>query len=269
MNREQVSVDLMLDRAWREFDLRMLSIGASYTLWGSFKDADDLLSRFCWAKGLQRLLDKRRCLSDSEQEQLEDIRLRAVNASRYRDWARDEDGRPILREILVGYCTAFENALKSVAVSFELASRNGDWDPQFFVTAKELSEVIKMVQGKWKGAGGGRGDLDQRAIRFYRENILQKNPNSARWPFLNPESEENSKWHQAPRQHWLDCESAFRLRNDVVHANGIRGHDRIEVHTESFHPKEELALTTKTIRAVELAFRGILDPIDREGAHRL
>ena len=258
----------MLDRVWRDFDMRLLSVGATYTLWGSLTTVDDLVMRYCEAKNLKSILDRRKRLTEQQQEQLEEIQSRAAGAILFRNWAREDDGRPILRDMLVAYCVAFESAIKAVALAFSLAKQTQDWRLPFFLPPRAIKGAAKKVYEDWDKVGG-RGDLNSRVVSFYRESILVQNPDKKTWPFAAPESDENSEWHLSKRQQWLDIETAFRLRNDIVHSSGVRGHERLDVHNESFHPREELALTTVTIRSVERAFRGVLDPLNPEGIHCL
>lgn len=255
--QEQISVERLVENAWTEFDLRLISIGALYVLWGSFATADELLERFLDAKGERHLLDRREHLSEAEQDRLDDIDFLAREAVQYRDWARDCDAQPILRDALVAYCVALENAFKSVASAFRAVPTSGRLKPQTFVAELDYKNIAKSVQKEWKKLGRQPGAT---ALSFFRDEIFRRNPDPVRWDFQDPESDQGARFGVSASQRWNTVGQAFELRNAIVHADG-RPMSQIEIGKEVFFAGDELKITPATLRVVNLAFKMTLYPI--------
>ena len=260
MGSEQVSVARLIDRAWGDFDMRLTSIRALYVVWGSLNGVDDLVQRFCVAKGEADLLDKRRRRTEQQEDRFYDIQNRAESAVRYFEWARSNEGQPILQDTLVAYVSAFENALKAVAVAFRIAALPEPRQKLHFISNQNFRKVIKDVQDVWRGKAR-RGLEEPTAQSFYQSEIYAKTPDNLPYQFEPSTSEVAPQNLLSPIKHWSQIGEAFYLRNAVVHSNG-RLSKQVELGGEIFWPHDNLRLTTNTLTAVEGCLRRVLAPID-------
>lgn len=250
---EQVSAERLVGLAWSDFDKRMLSISALYVLWGGFSSEDELVQRYLAAKGESALLDKRRRLTSEEEERVGNVRSWASEAARYRDWARGDAGEPILRDAVVAYCAAFENALKSVALAFRLAGdKGGDVGSSHFIAPEELRTLRRDVSTGW---------VKLKAEDFFRQQIVARNPCPDRWPFRDPDPHRPLPNVWATAEHWSVVADAFRLRNSILHSNGYLS-QQLEFGEIALHAGQATALNSIVLGRVRAAFRWLLEPIN-------
>ena len=247
----------LLDNAYKEFTHSVHSVGARIVLWGSFKDSDHLQKNYFSARDKKHLSDARRSkksLSDEEARQKRAVEIFSSMAQEYRDWARQNDKQPILREMLVSYCSAFEACLKNVALVFALAkNKKGDLQKQVFVPGDEFRRTLSDVKENWNASGKDAAVKDgvrSRAEHFFFCHIADVNPDVNLFKFLPMEAEA-----------WRTCHAAFLARNAIVHQLG-RPEKQIEIAGETLHPLWDMDLSTNQLIAVEKAFREIIFPID-------
>lgn len=256
---EQVPIMRLIENAWAEFDMRLLSIGALYVVWSSLTTSEDLVARYFATKGEAPLLDRQKSLSAMERDRYECIERRAKDAIRYREWARQNEGQPILRDALVSYCVAFESTLKAVATAFEYARIDGGANEQAYLQPEVHRRVVRDVERSWRNISERRA-TESTAKAFFRTEVFAKNPNERRWAFNDADSEKYAEGGSSPRQYWNVASEAFVLRNAIVHANG-RLTQRVEIGKEQFYEREDIRLTFMTLDAVHTALRVILYPL--------
>lgn len=248
---EQVALQHLLDSAYEEFQQSLHSGAARFVLWASFKDSVALQRHYFEAKDKKHLLDGRRSpknLTAQEAELKDFVEGAASEAEQYVAWARSLHGQPILREMLVSYCSAFECCLKNLALVLRIAKgkKNG-LSGQVFVPGDEFRRTLREIQGKWSESGErGRS----RAENFFESEIVGNEVSGGRFRFLSMDSPE-----------WLVCRSAFQVRNAVVHQLG-RPSEPISIAGEDLHAGWEIQLSSKQLRAVQRAFLGILSPLN-------
>ena len=248
---EQVALSHLLDNAYIEFKQSVHSAGARFVLWGSFKDAADLQKNYLSAKEKKQLSDARRnakSLSENEVLLKAAVEAAAIEAEEYRSWARQHSAQPILREMLVSYCSAFEACLKNVALVFSLANiKVQSLERQVFVPSDQFRKTLSDVKDKWRASG----DADRsRAECFFSKHIAGCNPDLKRFSFLPSDAHE-----------WRTCHAAFLARNAIVHQLG-RPSVQIVLADEVIHPGWEIDLSLKQLQAVKDAFHTILNPLD-------
>ena len=268
----------MIESAWNELKQRMLSQSALYVLWGSVTSAEDLTERYLTAKGERHLLDQRRHLSESEKDRLENARASAQQAFEYLLWARGESGDPMLRDIVVGYCTAFENALKSVALAFEVAHFHERQKGTVFIPAQDFSSLRRRVQKAWKNCSNFPDGST--AEQFFKAEILAKNPQPKRWVFKSVDDEgpppvvssgagpglkykiDAIQWlrKNSSKANWLTVGTAFKIRHKIVHQNGYID-ERLEIADKSLFEGDDIQLDAAIVRRVHAAFLSLMDPI--------
>lgn len=261
MDHEQVSFERLIAGTWEDFDMRLTSISALYVLWGSLTNSESLATQYCKAKGLGSLLDKRRRLREEDEEKLADIHFLAESAIRYRDWARAREGQPILQDTLVAYCAAFENALKAIATALRLLVESGRRTEFALIPDAKVKEIFKAISVQWKLFSKSRGD-DSTAQDFFKSEILEPSGRLTSFEFSDPMSEQAEPYLLSPKQMWMDVGAAYQLRNLILHSNGRLNAEQIRLRNEVFPFREEMRLTTVTLKAVETALRGILEPIN-------
>lgn len=261
MGHEQVSFERSLVGTWEDFEMRLTSISALYVLWGSLTNSESLATHYCKAKGLDRLLDKSWLLREEDEEEFADIRFRAESAIRYRDWARAREGQPILQDTLVAYCAAFENALKAIATALRLLVESGGRTEFALIPDAKVKEISKAISVQWKLFSRNRGD-DSTAQDFFESEILEPSARLTNFEFSDPTSERAEPYLLSPKQMWMDVGAAYQLRNLILHSNGRLNAEQIQLRNEVFPFRQEMHLTTVTLKAVEAAFRGILEPIN-------
>lgn len=247
---EQVALRLLLDNAYEEFSHTLQSVGARFVLWGSFSSAKELQQHYFLAKGKKHILDARRSKSLSQEDaDLKDlVEGFAGEAEQYAAWVRKHSGQPILGEMLISYCTAFENCLKKVALVFALAEKKKlGLDDQVFVLGEEYKKTLKFVQDQWKPAKGtGQGTAEV----FFESQILNRGAIASQFKLIPMDASE-----------WVTCRSAFQVRNALVHQLGIPT-ELIEIGDESHYPASPMQLTRKEIWAVRQAFLALLRGFD-------
>lgn len=263
MGFEQVSFERLLAGTWEDFDLRLMSISALYVLWGSLTDSEALAAQYCEAKGLRPLLDKRRRLQGEDEEQIAGIRFLAESAIRYRDWARVREGQPILQDTLVVYCAAFENALKAIARALMLLEETGGRAGFALVDDTKFKATSRVVSNRWKKFSRLSGD-ESTAHLFFVSEVLGPSARLTSFGFSDPKSDNALPHALSPKQMWMHVESAYKLRNLILHSNGRLSAEQIQVGSEVFPFREQMRLTTVTLKVVEAALRGILEPINPE-----
>jgi hypothetical protein len=263
MGHEQVSFRRLIAGTWEDFDMRLMSISALYVLWGSLTNSESLATQYCKAKELDRLLDKRRRLPEEDEEKLADIHSLAESAIRYRDWARTREGQPILQDTLVAYCSAFESALKAIARALRLLVESDERTEFALIPDAKVKAISRAVSDQWKQFSKSSGD-DSTARVFFEIEILEPSARRPSFVFADPTSEQAEPYALSPKQMWTDVHSAYQLRNLILHSNGRLNAEQIQLGKEVFPFRQEMHLTTVTLKAVEAAFRGILEPINPE-----
>lgn len=264
---EQFSAERLIDRVWVEFNRKTLSQGAIYVLWSGFETAEELTHRYFIAKGDRGLLDGRRHLSAEDEERVSGIKELADQVVEYRNWARGESGDLLLRDILVGYCSAFENSLKSVALAFSVAAECQGNISIALMSAERLIQLRREVRKSWsKQAWLNRESSRSTAEAFFAEEILRRNPDPNRWPFKNPRTEDPlyfAKYKVSTKDYWADVAEAFKLRNKIVHQNGYLD-EYIEIADRAMHVGEEVQVDVKVVQRVREAFLALLGPLNPE-----
>lgn len=248
---EQVALSHVLDNAYEEFEFSVQSVSARFVLWGSFRDAADLQFNYFEAKDKKHLLDGRRTAKSLRAEELtlkEDVEFAAAEAEKYVAWVRKHGGQPILREMLVSYCTAFENCLKNVALVFALANKKTQGlNGQVFIPGDQYRNALHDIRDRWRAAGSADRS---RAEQFFESEIQRVNVDSDRFKFLPINSPE-----------WDVCRAAYQARNALVHQLG-RPSETIEIDGSPLPAGWEIQLTPKHLLAVQQAFKTILWPLD-------
>lgn len=248
---EQVDLRNFVELAYDEFSKAMLSSGARYLLWGSFASADDLARRWLQAKGHATLSDGRRTersRSKEENDRLEWAHEHALEASKYVEWARDQGGQPILRDALIGYCTAFESCLKNVALAFRIANdKQRGLDDRVFVPSPQFRNALNSIKADWvvcKTPGVFR------ARAFFDQHIVHVNPDPKRYDFTDAKASD-----------WSTCEAAFALRNAIVHQMA-RPSEQVVLGESPFHPGWTIELGPSHLRMIATAMYSLVRPLD-------
>lgn len=239
----------LLTNAYEEFSQSLHSIGARFVLWGSFKNAAELQQHYFLANNKKFLLDGRRTKSLSTEEIVlkELVEYAASEAEEFFTWARSHGRQPLIREILISYCSAFEACLKNVALVLALAkNKKQGLQGQVFVPGDEFRRTLRDIQAKWKNLRGG--DLST-AESFFESEILSAASVASHLKFLPMTAPE-----------WLVCRAAFQARNAVVHQLG-RPTITIEIAGKPLPAGWEIELSTKQVQEVRKAFLQILWPI--------
>jgi hypothetical protein len=202
------------------------------------------------AKDKKHLLDGRRSAKSFSTEEAAlkaTVEFGAAEAEEYIAWVRKHDGQPILREMLISYCTAFENCLKNVALVFSLANKKTQGlNGQVFVPGEQFRNALHDIDDRWRAAGSAEAG---RAEQFFDSEIQRINVDSARFKFLPTNAFE---WHA--------CRAAFQARNALVHSLG-RPFQTIEIDGTPLPAGWEIHLSPKQLSAVEGAFKKILWPL--------
>lgn len=247
---EQVALRLLLDNAYEEFFHTLQSVGARFVLWGSFSSAEELQQHYFLAKGKKHILDARRSKSLSQEDaDLKDlVEELAGEAEQYVAWVRKHSRQPILVEMLISYCTAFENCLKRAALVFALADKKKlGLDDQVFVLGDEYKKTQKFVQEQWKPArGSGRSTAEV----FFDSQILNRRAVASQFKLIPMDERE-----------WVTCRAAFQVRNALVHQLGVPS-ESIEIAGDCLHAGSEMQLTPKQIMEVRRAFLVLLRGFD-------
>ena len=179
------------------------------------------------------------------------------------DSLRGEAGEPVLRDALVGYCAAFENALKAVALAFRVADACKENASASFVEGAKLKKMRRDVGDCWKAAAkSAAGGEPCGAERFYVDYVFKKNPCPDKWPFKQPSDVSFAKYN-----YWPDVAMAFKLRNKILHQNGYLD-ERLEIAGQVMHESAEVQLEMRVVNRVDAAFRSLLDPMDTESMAR-
>jgi hypothetical protein len=248
---EQVALSHLLNNAYEEFKLSVHSASARFVLWGSFRDAADLKQHYFAAKNKKHILDGRRSaksFSPSDSNLKEVVELGAAEAEAYVDWVREQNGQPILREMLVSYCTVFENCLKNVALVFLLANKKKQGlGGLVFVPGDEFRKALHSIQDRWRTAGSAE---KSRAEQFFDSNIQSVNVDCSRFKFLPMSAPE-----------WSTCRAAYQSRNALVHQLG-RPIETLEIDGTPLPAGWEIQLTPAQLLAVQRSFEKILWPLD-------
>ena len=276
---EQFCARRFIDRAWNEFKQRTFSHSSIYILWGSFKSTDELVHRYLTAKGEGHLLGDRSNLTIEEIDRRDFVTGWAQEAVEYRDWARGEGGDPILRDLIVSYCAAFENALKQVAFAFRVAEAKDGCVDEIYMDAAEFRRMRKCVLMHWK-----KSNSEARAKSFYETEVWKRNPRPDLWEFGSaddggptaspssidqPKSEasmirakaKQSLQCNSPKSNWLIVTEAFKLRNKILHQNGYIDKP-LEFRDHVVPAGDEVLLDVLTVRRASTAMRILMDPIN-------
>gem|GEM_PF-4451531 len=194
------------------------------------------------------LFDGRRILSHMDRMKLEYLEEIASSADEFVAWARERELQPILRDLLVAQCTAFENFLKSIRVAARLASTKGrSFDSQIFVPDKEFQKAHKEINKLWSDIRNSTKDGQLEA--FTQQMFVE-------CPAMTAEYE---RWRKIDvKRLTLLWDDTFRLRNSIVHSRA-RPVEKIELDSEEFWPFDEAQVSETTLLTVDKAFRVALD----------
>ena len=253
---EQVALSRLIENAYDGFEKNLLSTSSRVVLWGSFSDADQLARQFLEAGGRKllegqgrlHLLDRRRKAAPGDESFLEQVEAAAADAFDYLAWVRERQSQPIWHEILVGYCSAFENCLKTVGIAFRLAreSQVDGLKRQISVPGQELNGARRATEKEWKHAANKESP---RVKAFFEQAIRAQNP-----------SEDCYRFPELDEMKWDICSSAFQLRNAIVHSQA-RPFVQVELGSRTFHAGDEIELNVTDLSLVASTFKEILRPL--------
>lgn len=244
---EQIPVQRLLENAYETFDQLLFSISGSIVLWGSVGSSEELRDRYFINKGKKTLLDRRRRMTVDEENEWIDFDNAAKDAWTYLQWVKMHSGQPVARDSLIGYFTAFENCLKSIATAFLVVSFTEvkRIDGQFFVPLSTLNRARRLVGDHWRSKEyrvAPKGKL------FFQNEIERKNPFPSQFVF-----------HPISEDVWDRIGSVYKVRNAIVHSMGYAS-DQFDFDGRSLYPGDEIEVSVKSLRVMAKDFRKVLDP---------
>jgi hypothetical protein len=240
---EQLSLSRLIEVTTDDFDNGLKSWQFSLLASHSKIKAIELAKILAKDRGLE-LFDGRRRLDESERKKRDYLEEIAEFADDYAGWVRERGIQPLLRDLLVGQCVAFENFLKTIGVASTLASKDKrSLSRLIFVPSEEFRSAHKEVNRWWKD------QRDSRAEEFVKHFVLGRSVLTSSYSGLGRIN--LSRWSAI----W---DEAFRLRNAIVHSRA-RPDQQIEIGDEVFNPFEEALITEFTLRSIDQAFRVVAD----------
>jgi hypothetical protein len=238
---EQVSLRLLFDNVREEFQQSLHSVAARFVLWGSFSDSFSLQNNYFEAKDKRQLIDRRRTEKSLTVDELylkDLVAEYADEADKFRNWLVYKNRQPLLNEMLISYCTAFEACLKNTALVFSLAKNNG-MDYQVFVPSPEFKKFLKEIKKNWNSREADSSK--SRIISFFDDFIKIPNPLPGEFKFLDTSSPQ-----------WAICAEAFKLRNAIVHQLG-RPSEQLIIGNSVFSPAEPAELKAEDLELIRVA----------------
>jgi len=206
---EQLTVNLLFNRAHDDFIQAIKSASVEFILWRSFESAEELKKNYLKNRDKKHLTDHRRKKSESDRKFLNLLEIHCEAAAAHQTWLENDDRQPILRETIVRYCTALENFLKKIALGLIFAKKSlKGLEQVFFIPSADFRKIRKEVNDAWDSA-----DKNERQKNFFEEQIIFRNLN------------DKFNFDLISDKEWLSVKSAFELRNAFVHQFGILSHE--------------------------------------------
>lgn len=246
---ESISPLLALHGASERLDAEMLSAGALVVLWAAAADERALVDGFLRQKGPGwcELMDRRRKLTQEQQDRLEMVDAYAAEASEFYKRVKDEEWQPVLRDVLIRYCTAFEHFLKSVALTLRVC--DGDLDRQVFPRTHEIERKRAAVRTEWDNSrSSGLASFFERSVLAY-------------WP-TSIEDALRSRDVRTSLAHCPSMDAAFGIRNALVH-NGGKIRMNLELGSFRFQVGDDAVLELPLLSATKRAMQELAYPMSR------
>ncbi len=241
--QEQVTLEFVIEQAHLQFAKTLLSTRTKVLLIGGFKDEATAVKAY-----LSRSrpgIDGRRKLSVEDEHHVRAVETYAVSARQYIDWIREDGGHPIWREALVGYCVAFENCLKAVALALYLLDESPDLglSSQILVPSSRLSAARRVVSKRWQ-----QDEADIPRVQRFFETYLTTDQAKLFYPRISK---------LPPDSVWEICASAFQVRNALVHNLGFMP-QTVQLGEITLHASWQVELTQAALKSVADAFEEVL-----------
>lgn len=244
---EQVSLEFIIENSYKNFEKSISSVKTKIFLINGFVDKDSAIKAALKRRKPQ--IDRRKKLSDVDENYISLLEEYAADAEEYISWVRSENGVPLYKDALVSYCTAFENCLKSIALAFFLAENELDANlsAQIIIPSEKLTRARREITKQWDEKY--QGDLPK-VQNFFELTILGKRA-ANKYSNLTDGS--------VSEVDWQICSAAFQLRNIIVHNLGFIN-KQIDLGERSFHPAWPIELDKLDDALVRNTFLKILSP---------
>lgn len=191
-----------------------------------------------------RVLDERRRLDPVDQRKRDYLQDFVETSTDYSAWVCEREFQPLLRDLLVSQCVGFENFLKTLGVASLLSASFGNLNKPIFVPSDEFRETHKTVNKTW-----GKLASEARTKQFLQQFVVTNDVLFAHY----------GAWGRVDLEQWSPVwDEVFKLRNAVVHSRA-RPAEQIEIGNEVFSPFDEAVITEHTLRAVDKAFRVVIE----------
>lgn len=240
---EQLSLSRLIEVSTDDFDVGLKRWQFLLLAAHSGIGAVDLAKALAKSRGL-KLFDERRRLDANAEAKREYLERIAEGADEYSIWIRERGFQPLLRDLLVSQCVAFENYLKSVGVASCLASKDkASLEKLIFVPSAEFRQAHREVNQWWDQR------REAKVASFIEQFFLGKKAIFDNYSGLK--RLDLAAWTEV----WDDC---FRLRNAIVHSRA-RPSQQLKIGAETFSPFEEAVTTEFTLVAIDSAFRAVMN----------
>ena len=241
------TIENLIDSAHQDLEQCLLSGGALFILWRSFKDAEHLKRNYLESIGKKSLLDGRRTrktIDARDADFIDMIDRMVAKAVEHREWLNLNNRQHLLRSILITYCSGVEEFLKRIAIALSLNDNLSHAECfDIKVTDRFYREATKKVLGAWRRYQDEKPSQGQ---RFFEDFVYNKNPAKEKYRFSLNE------------KYWDDYNSAFKIRNLVVH--GIsHAREQIQVGEYTFHCSEKIELDVKHTEFIAYTISKIFD----------
>ena len=256
---EQFQVNLFLDRTWTEFRQKTFPIDSLKILWRSFESPEELMDLYFNATGQSHLLEEGAELTPQDRELIKETDWYAKQVYEYREWARNAGGDPLFREELVRYCSAFENALKRVALVFRVL-KEYEPSPLLYIEAIKMKEFRVATLKAWSDS------KYPTAENFCIENIVRCNPNGDRWDWQLPQDWADGDIYSS-REAWDCVKNAFTLRNKIIHEDGFLSQD-IDFVDLRLAKNQDVDVDMKLVRKIQSCVTNLMWPLEFEYGER-
>ncbi len=245
---EQVSLEFIIENSYKNFEKSISSVKTKIFLINGFVDKDSAIKAALKRRKPQ--IDRRKKLSDVDENYISLLDEYAADAEEYISWVRSENGVPLYKDALVSYCTAFENCLKSIALAFFLAENELDANlsAQIIIPSEKLTRARKEITNQWDE----RYPRDMPKVRNFFELAIRGKKAAKKFPYLAKDISEGD---------WEICDGAFKLRNTLVHNLGVMK-EQITVGEHSFYLRDPIELDKSHDALVRNTFLNILSPFD-------
>lgn len=241
---EQLTVQRLFDIARDEFNQAIKSASVELILWRSFETAEELQRNYLRKRTEKKhLSDKRKRVSDVDQNYLELLEIHCSSAIEYQSWLEENDRQPLFQEVIVRYCTALENFLKKIAVGLEFANKKPSkgLEGLLFIPSPDFNSVRIRVFDNWNKYS----DEQNRPKDFFQKFIINKI--SGDWSI---------DFRLISEEDWLSIKAAFEIRNAIVHQFGIlRRRVQIFNDGDQYFESEKIEIPVRDVERL----RGILE----------